>query len=293
MAETSASARVGDSKRLDGQVAIVTGCARLKGIGRGIAIELAGQGAILVVTDISSAGTRNAGEGADADGDWYGLDSLVEELKAKGAEAMGLLGDVGIKEDAERIVQETLNRYGRVDILVNNAASPHGEDRRPIWEVTEEAYDTVMRVNAKGVFLMSAAVIRHFLKRRGSGRIVNISSDAGKNGAPRLGPYCASKFAVIGLTQVMARELGPKGITVNAVCPGLIDTARHASTSASAASGEKSDMDMAALTAALAGVVPRVGTPKDIGAVVAFLASPESSYMNGQSIIVDGGLFMS
>lgn len=292
MIEVAARAEVRPPGRLDGQVAIVTGCARLKGIGRGIAQALAEQGAVLGVTDISSTGTRNAGEQAEADGDWRGLDSLLEELKARGTEAIQLLGDVGIRSDAERMVQETIDHFGKVDILVNNAASPHGEDRKPLWEVPEEAYDTVMRVNAKGVFLMSAAVIRHLLKRKGSGRIVNISSDAGKNGAPQLGPYCASKFAVLGLTQVMARELGPRGVTVNAVCPGLIDTARHASTTSSAP-GEKGDMDMAALTAALAGVVPRVGTPRDIGAVVAFLASAESSYINGQSIIVDGGLFMS
>jgi len=184
------------------------------------------------------------------------------------------------------MVGATIEHYGRVDILINNAAAPHGRDCNWIWGVPEEAYDTVMRVNAKGVFLMSTAVMRHFLQRGGPGRIINISSDAGKSGAPRRGPYSASKFAIIGLTQVMARELGAHGITVNATCPGMVDTERHASTSAHPAD------QTAVLTAALAGVVPRVGAPDDIGNAIAFLASPASAFINGQSIIVDGGLFM-
>jgi 3-oxoacyl-[acyl-carrier protein] reductase len=274
---------------LANQVALVTGCGRTTGIGRGIAHALAAQSADLAVADITTLGTRNADERADADAGWRGLDSLVEELTAQGTRALAVLGDVGSRQDAERMVRETLDHYGRIDILVNNAAAPHGEDCRWIWEVPEEAYDTVMRVNAKGVFLMSTAVTRHFLSRGGGGRIVNISSDAGKQGAPQRGPYSASKFAIIGLTQVMARELAAHGITVNAICPGFIDTARHVATSARAASGEQA----AGSLATLAGVVPRVGTPDDIGHAVAFLAHPSSGYINGQSLIVDGGLFMS
>jgi 3-oxoacyl-[acyl-carrier protein] reductase len=274
---------------LANQVALVTGCGRRTGIGRGIAHALAAQGADLAVTDIVTVGTRNADEPGDADAGWGGLDSLVEEFTAQGSRALAVLGDVGNRQDAERMVRETLDHYGRIDILVNNAAAPHGDDCRWLWEVPEEAYDTVMRVNAKGVFLMSTAVIRHLLARGGGGRIVNISSDAGKQGAPQRGPYSASKFAILGLTQVMARELAAHGITVNAICPGLIDTARHAATSARAASGEQAARSLATL----AGVVPRVGTPDDIGQAVAFLAHPSSGYINGQSLIVDGGLYMS
>jgi len=273
---------------LKGQVAIVTGCGRMNGIGRGIAHALAAQGADLAVNDIATGVHKSTPEEVEAN--WRGLDSLVEELKTKGTRVIPLLGDVGNRQDAERMVKETLDYYGRIDILVNNAAAPHGDDCNWIWEVPEEAYDTVMRVNTKGVFLMSTAAIRHFLKRGGPGRIINISSDAGKQGAPQRGAYSASKFAIVGLTQVMARELATHEVTVNAVCPGLIDTPRHAETFAKSASSKQADASMS--MAALIGIVPRVGTPGDIGNAVAFLASPASGYINGQSLIVDGGLYM-
>lgn len=281
-------AEFGQKRSLIGQVAIVTGCGRMNGIGRGIARELAAQGADLAVNDVvNDAGKDVSGE---VEVGWQGLDSLVDELEAMGRRAIPLIGDVGNLQDAERMVKETLDHYGRIDILVNNAAAPHGEDCNWIWEVPEKAYDTVMRTNTKGVFLMSTAVIRHFLTREGPGRIINISSDAGKQGAPQRGPYSASKFAIIGLTQVMARELAARNITVNAVCPGMIDTPRHVESTTKPVSERRADVSMT--MAALIGVVPRVGTPSDIGNAVAFLASPAASYINGQSLIVDGGLYM-
>ena len=283
-----ADVKLGQKGGLSGQVAIVTGCGRMNGMGRGIAHALAAQGANLAVNDIAT-GTRKDVPG-EAEANWRGLDSLVDELKAIGTRAVPLIGDVGDRQDAERMVKETLDFYGRIDILVNNAAAPHGKDCNWIWEVPEEAYDAVMRVNAKGVFLMSTAVIRHFLRRDGPGRIINISSDAGKQGAPQRGPYSASKFAIIGLTQVMARELAAHNITVNAICPGMIDTPRHAESIAKPTSGKQADASMT--MAALIGIVPRVGTPDDIGNAVAFQASLASSYINGQSLIVDGGLYM-
>jgi 3-oxoacyl-[acyl-carrier protein] reductase len=268
-------------------IAIVTGCARKNGIGRGIAHALARRGADVAVVDVDPVGTRNPGEPDELDTDWHGLESLAAELEKHGTRALPLVGDVGNHDDAERIVGQTLERYGRIDILVNNAAAPHGEDCNWSWEVPEDAYDTVLRVNTKGVFLMSTAVVRHFLEREAPGRIINISSVAGKSGAPKRAAYSASKFAVIGLTQSMARELAPHNITINAICPGMINTPRHASTTA------KADDETATLTAALAGIVPRAGTPDDIGNAVALLAEPAAGFINGQSLIVDGGMFMS
>lgn len=277
---------VGDDSLLD-HIAIVTGCARKNGIGRGIAHALARRGADVALVDVDPVGTRNPGEPDELVTDWDGLESLAAELERHGTQALPLVGDVGNYDDAERIVRQTLERYGRIDILVNNAAAPHGDDCNWSWEVREKGYDVVLRVNTKGAFLMSTAVVRHFLKRQRPGRIINISSAAGKSGAPKRAAYSASKFAVIGLTQSMARELAPHNVTINVICPGMIDTSRHASTTA------KADDETATLTAALAGIVRRAGTPDDIGNAVAFLAEPAAGFINGQSLIVDGGMFMS
>jgi NAD(P)-dependent dehydrogenase (short-subunit alcohol dehydrogenase family) len=274
---------------LDGQVAMVTGCGRLKGVGRGVARALAAEGADVAVTDVHPGGTRNLGEAgeAEAEAGWRGLESLVEELESAGVGALPVIGDIGSKADVERMVAETLEHFGRIDILVNNAAAPQGEDRKAFWEVPEDAYDNVMRINAKGTFMMSAAVARHFLDRGGPGRIINMSSTVGKRGIARRGPYSASKFAIIGLTEVMAQELAPHGVTVNAICPGVVDTARHAATSAKAVAAGEPD---AAMRTGLATPVNRLGTAADIANTVVFLAAPASSYITGQSISVDGGL---
>src|SRR6185503_19329050 len=192
-----------------GKVVLVTGCARARGIGRAIAVAFARAGADVVVTDVAAGGTRNENdEGLEETRlGWSGLDSLAGEIKGLGRHALTLEGDVSRAADAERFVKEALARFGRIDVLVNNAAAPHGADRRLLWEVPEEAWDLVIDVNLKGTFLMSRAVIPHMLSRR-SGRIVNMASVSGKRGTARRGAYSASKFGIIGLTQVMAQELG-------------------------------------------------------------------------------------
>jgi 3-oxoacyl-[acyl-carrier protein] reductase len=278
---------------LDGQVALVTGCGRLKGIGRAVALALAGAGADVAVTDIVAAGTRNISETDDAERDagWTGLDTLVGEIEVLGRRAIALTGDVGEEADAEHMVAEAIERLGRVDILVNNAGAPHGPDRGLTWEVPVSGFDTVLRINTRGVFLMSRPVIRHLLARREKGeaidgRIVNIASGAGKRGVPERAAYCASKFAVVGLTQVMAQELGALDITVNAVCPGTIATARQASR---AARQKEAGVQYEYVKAA----VPRTGTGGDIARTVLFLAEPQASFITGQSINVDGGMLMS
>ena len=213
---------------LDGQVALVTGCGRLKGLGRGIALALARAGAGTVVTDVLASGKRNASEATDPEAEvgWKGLDSLVDEISDLGARAFAQVGDVGNKDHAERMVAGAIAYFGKVDILVNNAAAPHGPDRDWTWNVSEEAWNEVFRVNTKGTFLMSTAVVRHLLERQAPGRIINIASTAGRHGLPQRAAYSASKFAIIGLTQAMAGELAANGITVNAICAGAMDTAR-------------------------------------------------------------------
>jgi 3-oxoacyl-[acyl-carrier protein] reductase len=186
------------------------------------------------------------------------------------------------------MVAEALARFGRIDILVNNAAAPHGADRRLLWEVPEDAWDLVIDVNLKGVYLMSRAVIPHMLAR-GSGRIVNMASVAGKRGTARRGAYAASKFGVIGLTQVMAQEVAPHGITVNAICPGSVDTSRRESTSRRERVLTERDPHAPVLTLPPTG---RVARPDDIARLALFFASEQSDHITGQAWNVDGGAVM-
>lgn len=280
-------------EQLTGQVALITGCGRLQGVGRAVALALADAGVDIAACDISVGGTRNRDEGVDADqaAGWQGLTSTVAELRERGVRAEAVVGDVGQSGDVDRMVAETLDHFSRIDILVNNAAAPHGLDRTWTWEVPEDAFDTVMRVNLKGVFLMSSAVTRHLLERGEGGRIINIASNAGRVGMAKRAAYCASKFAVRGLTQSMALELAPHAITVNAVCPGFVETARNAATTARAAAGGESDPMIAAGTSSIP--AGRKGQPQDIANTVRFLAGPGADYITGQTLSVDGGLIPS
>jgi len=160
----------------DGKTVLVTGCGRVRGVGRAISVAFARAGADVIATDIVTGGTRNENEEGREEIrlGWKGLESLVTEIEGLGRRVHTTVGDVSRAADAERFVAEALGRFGRVDVLVNNAAAPHGADRRLVWETPEEAWDLVLDVNLKGTFLMSRAVIPHMLARR-SGRIVNLA----------------------------------------------------------------------------------------------------------------------
>jgi NAD(P)-dependent dehydrogenase (short-subunit alcohol dehydrogenase family) len=276
-----------DAKALVGSVALVTGCARYQGVGRGVALALAAAGADVVVSDVSLGGTRNAGESGEAEAEvgWQGLTDLCEEVRQHGVHADMAVGDVGSFEGARHLVASAVARLGKVDILVNNAAAPRGRDRRLSWEVDPSAWESVLRVNLSGVFWMSTVFARHLLERGAPGRIVNVASVSGKRGSARNAPYCASKFGVLGVTQSMAQELAPHGITVNAVCPGEIDTARGASRRGS--SSEEVRPPSPALD-----LVGRLGTAIDVARAVAFLVDPAASFITGASITIDGGATM-
>ena len=275
----------------EGKSVLVTGCGRVRGIGRALAVAFARAGADVTATDIATAGTRNENEEGleEIRQGWKGLESLAAEIQGLGRRVLTLVGDVSRAADAEHFVAEALARFGRIDVLVNNAAAPHGADRRLVWEVPEEAWDLVLDVNLKGTFLMSRAVIPHMLSRR-SGRIVNMASVSGKRGTPRRGAYTASKFGVIGLTQVLAQELAAHGITVNAICPGSVDTSRRESTSRRERALAEHDPGAPAL-----GLPPtgRVARPDDIARLALFFASEQSDHITGQAWNVDGGSVMS
>jgi NAD(P)-dependent dehydrogenase (short-subunit alcohol dehydrogenase family) len=274
----------------EGKTVLITGCARARGMGRAIAVAFATAGADVVATDVASGGTRNENEEGleEARLGWKGLESLATEIEGLGRRVLTLVGDVSRAADVDRMVADALGRFGRVDVLVNNAAAPHGADRRLLWEVPEEAWDAVLGVNLKGVFLMSRAVIPQMLLR-GSGRIINMASTSGKRGTPRRGPYTASKFGVIGLTQVLAQELASHGVTVNAICPGSVDTSRRESTSRRERALAERDPRAPVLTLPPTG---RVARPDDIARLAVFLASEQSDHITGQAWTVDGGMVM-
>ena len=271
---------------LTGKVALVTGAGGRRGMGRAIACRLAAEGADLVVTDIV-AQTDTA--------DWHGLPDVISQIEAMGRQALGLVADVSSAQQVEAMVRQTLDHFGHIDILVNNAGASAGDDRVPVVELTEAAWDRVNDVNAKGTFLCCRAVARSMIERGRGGRIINLSSTSGKIGVPRYAAYCASKFAVRGFTQALAHELAPYGINVNAVCPGLTETERIEDMAAALAPEGVTATDHRRRMVQTAGAdtpLGRVAQGADIARTVAFLASAESDYLTGLSINVAGGFLM-
>lgn len=268
---------------MTGQVAVVTGCGKPDGMGQAIARALARSGVSLVVTDKERGGVANDRQRSLGTAAGDGLADLAAELRASGSEVETVLGDISQAADAERLIGAAITTFGRLDILVNNASAPQGADRQDVEDVPLEWFDRLIDVNLKGTFYMCWAAIPHMRKRR-YGRIVNISSMAGLTAAPASVAYSASKAGVIGMTRALSMDLGPWGITVNALCPGLVATSR-------ATMDPSPDLDIGEMLLARGRSIPvgRVGQPDDIGAAVRFLASPESSYITGQAIPIDGG----
>lgn len=275
---------------LSGKVAIVTGAGGRHGIGRAIATRLAREGADVVVTDIPQS--VEAIRPQDRAEGWEGLPSVVQEIEAAGRQALGLFSDAADSGQVEEMVGQVLARFGHIDILVNNAGSRPGRDRVPVVELAEDAFDEVMRVNVRGTYLCSRAVARHMIARQQGGKIIIISSGAGKRGIARYAVYCASKFALVGFTQALAQEMAPHRVNVNAICPGLVDTERVDFIAAAlAAEGQSAEEHRAMMVRERSTRVPmgRIAQGEDIARLAAFLSSAESDYMTGLSISVSGG----
>lgn len=269
----------------ESRVALITGCGKENGIGAAIGRRLAADGFIVVVSDVAAAGVDND-EAVEASGsDWQGLDTLVARIAAAGGKALSLTGDVSSEDGAAHLVAKTVETYGRLDVLVNNAGAPHGKDRGQIEDVPLSAWEAVMGINVRGVFLMIRAAVPH-MKARGYGRIVSMSSVGALTALPERAAYSASKAAVIGMTRSIAYDLAPHGVTVNCICPGSIRTDRAISSTLRAG---WSDVD--AGLAERAKVIPagRHGRPEEIAATVAHLVSGEAGYITGQAIPIDGG----
>ena len=277
--------------RLSSKVAMVTGSGGEHGLGRAIARRLAANGADLVLTDIAAGGIRVVA--TKPAGTWGGLEAVAGDIRATGRQAMTALLDIRCVHQIDGVVSQALERFGRIDILVNNAAAPPGADRVPVVELSEEAWDAVLDVNLKGSFLCAKVVATVMLRQKIRGRIINIASDRGKFGSANLAAYCASKFGLIGFTQSLAMELAPAGITVNAVCPGGLDTERLDYLGRRDDGGYDPDL-RAERVRQLAAKVPlgRFTTVSDVAELVAFLASERAEQITGQAINVSGGTIM-
>ncbi|MCS6835434.1 MAG: SDR family oxidoreductase [Anaerolineae bacterium] len=243
--------------RLQDKVAIVTGAAR--GIGAAIALRYASEGCSLALCDLNL-------EGAEG---------IAEQVRTQyGVQALAVRTDVARRDEVETLVAATLQRFGTLDILVNNAAMFYNA---PFEQQSDEQWDTIMDVNVKSVFMMSQAVIRHWLATARGGAIINLASISASVAFVNSSAYCTTKAAVASLTRCLALEYGPKGIRANSIAPGIIDTPMLPSQE----DNERWVREKLP--------IPRLGTPADVADLALFLASDESRYITGDMIYIDGG----
>jgi meso-butanediol dehydrogenase / (S,S)-butanediol dehydrogenase / diacetyl reductase len=256
------------------RIALVTGAAR--GIGRGIALRLAADGLDVAVNDI----------GANADQ----LEGVAEEIRGTGRRAAAVVADVSDPGEVEGMVRRVADQLGSLDVMVANAGIAQV---KPLLEVTPEDFDNLMAVNLRGVFLCYQEAARQMIRQGGGGKIIGAASIAAHKGFAMLGHYSASKWAVRGLTQAAAQEWAQYGITVNAYCPGIVGTAmwdlideelaKHMGLQKGEALKQYSELI----------TLGRVEEPEDVAAFVSYLASRDSDYMTGQSVMIDGGIIFS
>lgn len=256
------------------RIALVTGVAR--GIGRGIALRLAVDGLDVAVNDI----------GANADQ----LEGVAEEIRGTGRRAAAVVADVSDPGEVEGMVLRVADELGSLDVMVANAGIAQV---KPLLEVTPEDFDNLMAVNLRGVFLCYQEAARQMIRQGGGGKIIGAASIAAHKGFAMLGHYSASKWAVRGLTQAAAQEWAQYGITVNAYCPGIVGTAmwdlideelaKHMGLQKGEALKQYSELI----------TLGRVEEPEDVAAFVSYLASRDSDYMTGQSVMIDGGIIFS
>ncbi len=248
--------------RLKGKVAIVTGGGR--GLGKAFCLRMAEERAKVVVADILDKEAQQT----------------TEEIRTKGGSAIALTVNVTSVEDTLRMADETVKQFGRIDILVNNAAMVYGVTRKPFTEIPVAEWDRLMTVNLKGAFLCCRAVFPQ-MKEQGKGKIINISSEAAFTGSKNLIHYVTSKGGIISLTRALAAEVGQYGICVNSIAPGFTDTESSRTITEDIT---KYDLNLTPLR--------RLEQPSDLVGAIIFLSSDESNFITGQTLVVDGGRYM-
>ncbi|ESS60240.1 (S)-acetoin forming diacetyl reductase [Enterobacter cloacae S611] len=254
---------------IDNKVALVTGAGQ--GIGRGIALRLAKEGASLMLVDMNAAN----------------LEAVAKEVQALGRKVATFVADISQRDQVYAAIDHAEEALGGFDIIVNNAGIAQVQ---PLADVTPEEVDRIMRINVQGTLWGIQAAAKKFIDRKQKGKIINACSIAGHDGFALLGVYSATKFAVRALTQTAAKEYASRGITVNAYCPGIVGTGMW----------EEIDRRFSDITGAPLGetykkyvegiALGRAETPEDVAGLVAYLAGPDSDYVTGQAILIDGGL---
>ena len=277
---------------LEGKVALITGAGGMRGVGRATALRLAGQGADIALTDVP----REPDDlpPAEVRAEWRSIDSVAEEVRALGRDCLPVYCDLGCSDQIQDLINQVLKHFGRIDILVNNARAIIGKDIMPVTELSQEVWDHFMSINATAVFLCTKLVGREMVRQSDGGRIINIASNNSKQGTALKAAYSASKFAVLGLTQASALDLAPYGITVNAVCPGPINTNRLSYLERDQAAQQGIPMEelRAKIVEEWGRDTPlgRIAEPEDVANLVAFLASEEACFITGQAYNVNGGI---
>jgi NAD(P)-dependent dehydrogenase (short-subunit alcohol dehydrogenase family) len=271
--------------KLSAKTAIVTGAGRYLGMGRAIALELARLGNNVVVADLPQPDPDQTWSESEI---WKGLQKVAEEITSFGVQALPVRVDVSDPQAVQAMVETALAAFGRVDILVNNAGIIGANI--PLVDYDLTSWHKILEVNLTGTFLCCQAVLKPMLAAGRGGRIINIASVAGKAAYPGMGPYSASKAGVISLTQTLALELAEKGITVNAICPGIIDTDMQRAIHRDIASMQGVPLEQIRKMFDEQPPIKRPGTAQDVAPLVGFLASDAAAYITGQAFNVCGGL---
>ena len=271
----------------DGKVVVITGAGRRQGIGRATAHRFAREGARLVLTDLDpEAGPASA----EISGAPSNLAAIADEIGKTGAEVLAVAVDVAVEADVDRLIAAAVERFGRIDTMVTNAAIFTSQIK--VVDLPAEVFSRVLSVNLLGTFLTARAAARQMIAQGDGGAIVTVGSRASRRGSVGLSAYVSSKFGVIGLSQSLALELAPEGIRVNCVCPGAVDTDMYAEAIDGLAARE--GLDTAGARDKLVKTVPlgRFTTPDDVAAAIYWFATEESGHVTGQSLNVNGGTWL-
>ena len=277
---------------LEGKVALITGAGGMRGIGRATALKLAELGIDLALTDV----LRDVDDlpPGEIRAEWKSVDSVSEEVRQLGRKCLPIYADLGDSKQIESVVKQTVDHFGHIDIMINNARAIIGRDRVPVTELDEGVWHNFLDINTTAPFLFTKFAGREMVRQGSGGRIINMASNASKQASATGSAYSASKFAVLGLTQASALDLAPYQITVNAVCPGSTNTDRTDYSERAVAESEGVSVEevraRVVAEAARRSPLGRMGESEDVANLVSFLVSDEASFITGQAYNVNGGI---